>query len=162
MNKNYRSKMDAEENDDLDRLMMRLESPAVPSSLVPQILAQTVGQSPATAMARQRARAALWAVYGVSFVLVAVCAVLFGQALHATGTLDYLAFAQAEWGLVQDNPTLFRDAVLGQLPWGNCAALLVTLGGWLVATVAVLRAPGLPRSSDEGGAPPHAMPGAVR
>lgn len=136
--------VDTHEPDDLDRLMTRLESPVAPPTLVSAILAETVGRQPAAVAARQRARVALWAVYGASLALVLVAAVLLGQALHATGTLDFLAFALHDWNLARSNPGLFGSALGEHMPWGNAIVLLIALMVWLATTVALLRRPAAP------------------
>lgn len=127
--------------DDLDRVMMRMTSPQAPRTLVAAILAQTTRQAQP---AWQQARVVLWMAYVVLLLLVAGGAVLFGQALHGTGTLDYLAFAAADIDLLRSNPGLFRDAVLEHMPWGNMLVLLTALVAWAAVTVALLRRLGAP------------------
>jgi hypothetical protein len=125
--------------DDLDRLFGRLASPAPPADLIPTILARTVETAPAAVAARERVRAALWVSYGATLSLVLVCAVLLGQALHATGTLDYLAFAWHDADLARQSPGLFWSAFTEHLPWEHLLLLLAALAAWLVTTIALLR-----------------------
>lgn len=125
--------------DDLDRLFTRLASPTPPAALIPNILARTVATSPAAIAARERMRTALWVSYGVTLSLVLVCAVLLGQALHATGTLDYLAFALHDSDLARQSPGLFWSAFTEHLPWMHLLLLAFALTAWLVTTVALLR-----------------------
>ncbi len=127
--------------DDLDRVMMRMTSPQAPRTLVAAILARTTRQAQP---AWQQARVALWLAYVVLLLLVAGGAVLLGQALHGTGTLDYLAFAAADIDLLRSNPGLFRDAVLEHMPWGNVLALITALVAWAAVTVALFRRLGAP------------------
>ena len=122
--------------DDLDRVMMRLTAPQAPRALVPAILAQTTRREQP---AWQQARVVLWLAYVVLLLLVAGGAVLFGQALHGTGTLDYLAFAASDIDLLRSDPGLFRDAVLEHMPWGNVLALFTALVAWAAVTVALFR-----------------------
>lgn len=124
--------------DDLDRLFARLASPTPPVDLIPKILARTVETSPAAIAARERMRTALWVSYGVTLSLVLVCAVLFGQALHATGTLDYLVFAWQESDLARQSPGLFWSAFTEHMPWLHLLLLLGALTVWLVTTIALL------------------------
>ncbi|MGI8855369.1 MAG: hypothetical protein ACR2JW_06435 [Thermomicrobiales bacterium] len=130
--------------DDLDRLFARLQSPTPPADLVPQILARTVETAPAFVAARQRLRTALWALYGVTLALVLVCAIMFGQALHATGTLDYLTFAMQESDLARQSPGLFWSAFVEHMPWVHLIALVGALAAWSATTVALLRRRGTP------------------
>lgn len=132
---------DGDAPDDLDRLFARLESPAPPPSLVPTILARTVATAPARIAARERLRAALWAIYGVALALVAVFAISLGQALDASGTLDYLSLAAEDSDLARQSPGLFWAALSEHLPWLHFVPLLLALAVWLVATVALLRRP---------------------
>ncbi|HEY8292310.1 MAG TPA: hypothetical protein VIG44_07475 [Thermomicrobiales bacterium] len=125
--------------DDLDRLFARLASPTPPADLIPQILARTVATTPAAVAVRERVRIALWVSYGVTLSLVLVCAVLLGQALHATGTLDYLAFALHDSDLARQSPGLFWSAFTEHLPWMHLLLLALALTAWLVTTVALLR-----------------------
>lgn len=125
--------------DDLDRLFARLESPAPPPDLIPTILARTVATSPAAVAGRERVRTALWVAYGATLSLVLVGAVLLGQALHATGTLDYLAFAWHDFDLVRQSPGLFGSALAEHMPWFHLAFLGAALAAWLVTTIALLR-----------------------
>ena len=127
--------------DDLDRVMMRMTSPQAPRTLVAAILAQTTRQAQP---AWQQARVVLWLAYVVLLLLVAGGAVLLGQALHGTGTLDYLAFAAADIDLLRSNPGLFRDAVLEHMPWGNVLTLITALVAWAAVTVALFRRLGAP------------------
>lgn len=125
--------------DDLDRLFARLASPRPPADLIPNILAQTVGTAPAAVAARERVRAALWVSYSATLALVLICAVLLGQALHATGTLDYLAFALHDADLARQSPGLFWSAFVEHMPWVHLLLLLAALAAWLVTTTALLR-----------------------
>jgi hypothetical protein len=133
------SHLDGDAPDDLDRLFARLESPAPPSTLIPTILAQTVESTPARVAARQRLRTVLWAAYCCSLVLVAVFAVSLGQALHASGSLDYLGFALQDRDLARQSPGLFWGAFTEHMPWLNLVPLALALAIWLVTTVALLR-----------------------
>jgi len=146
--------------DDLDRLFARLASPAPPADLIPNILARTVATSPAAIAGRERVRMALWAAYGVTLSLVLVGAVLLGQALHATGTLDYLAFAWHDFDLARQSPGLFGSALAEHMPWFHLAFLGASLAAWLVTTIALLRrrAPAQPPT----GFTPQPAAGAVR
>ena len=146
--------------DDLDRLFARLASPTPPADLIPQILVQTVATSPAAVAARERMRTVLWISYGVTLSLVLVCAVLLGQALHATGILDYLAFALHDSDLARQSPGLFWSAFTEHLPWMHLLLLALALTAWLVTTVALLRrrAPSLPPT----GLTPQAARGAMQ
>ncbi|MCA1668477.1 MAG: hypothetical protein LC793_14015 [Thermomicrobia bacterium] len=146
--------------DDLDRLFARLESPAPPADLIPKILAQTVATAPAAIVMRERIRTALWVAYGVTLSLVLVSAVLFGQALHATGTLDYLTFAWQDFDLVRQSPGLFWSAFTEHMPWLHLLLLVAALTAWLVTTVALLRrrAPSPP----PGLSHPQTATGAIR
>ena len=125
--------------DDLDRLFARLASPAPPADLIPNILARTVGTSSAAVAARARVRTALWVSYGLTLSLVLVCAVALGQALHATGTLDYLTFAWHDSDLARQSPGLFWSAFTEHMPWLHLLLLAAALTAWLVTTVALLR-----------------------
>ncbi len=145
--------------DDLDRLFARLESPAPPPALIPAILARTVETSPARVAARQRARTTLWVLYGCSLALVAFCAVALGQALHATGTLDYLAFAMQDRDLVRQSPGLFWSAFSESMPWLHLVPLALALAVWLVTTLLLLRS--RPAATPPAGMAPHAAPGAA-
>jgi hypothetical protein len=140
-----KSGMDGTPPDDLDRLFARLESSAPPAGLVSRILAQTVETAPGVVAARQRIRIALWAVYGVTLSLVLLCAVLFGQALHATGTLEYLTFAIQDSDLARQSPGLFWGAVMEHMPWLHLSLLVGALVAWLVTAVALLRRGGAPQ-----------------
>src|SRR5947208_449948 len=102
--------MDGVPADDLDHLFARLVSPTPPADLVPHILARTIETTPAFVAARQRLRIALWVLYSVTLALVLACAIMLGQALHATGTLDYLSFAIQDSDLVRQSPGLFWNA----------------------------------------------------
>ena len=146
--------------DDLDRLMARLESPRPPAHLIPTILAETVGTSPAYIAAARRMRVALWALYGVTLTLVLVCAVTLGQALHATGTLDVLSFAVDDSDLARQSPGLFWNAFLEHMPWLHIALLTCALAAWLVTAVALLRRRSLPQPPT--GLSGHAATGAIR
>jgi len=130
--------------DDLDRVMARLVSPQAPRSLVPTILAQTTRRE---ASVRRQSWAALWLAYVALLVLVAGSAVLFGQALHGTGTLDYLAFALSDMDLLRHDPGLFRDAVGEHMPWGHVFALLAALVAWACVTVSLLKQLGSTRNA---------------
>lgn len=145
--------------DDLDRLFARLDSPTVPPALIPAILAQTVETAPARVAARQRQRIALWVLYGCSLALVAVFAVSLGQALHASGTLDYLSFAMQDPALARESPGLFWHAVVEGMPWLNLVLLALALGVWLVTTIALLRS--RPTAAPPAGMTPHAATGAA-
>lgn len=146
--------------DDLDCLFAQLESPAPPATLVPNILARTVETTPARVAAQQRIRIALWAAYAVTLSLVLVCAVMLGQALHATGTLDYVIFALHDFDLARQSPDLFTSAIIEHMPWMHLGALLVALAAWVVTAVALLRrrAPSPPTT----GLAPQTATGAVR
>ncbi|MHB8645595.1 MAG: hypothetical protein ACYDAR_07390 [Thermomicrobiales bacterium] len=146
--------------DDLDRLFARLASPAPPAHLIPQILARTVETAPAAVAVRERVRTALWISYGVTLSLVLLCAVLLGQALHATGTLDYLTFAWHDFDLARRSPGLFWSAFTEHMPWLHLVALVAALIAWLITTVALLRrrAPSPPPA----GFHPQTATGAVR
>jgi hypothetical protein len=146
--------------DDLDRLFARLESPMPPAHLVPQILAQTVETTPAFVAARQRLRTALWALYGVTLALVLVCAIMLGQALHATGTLDYLTFAVQDSDLVRQSPGLFWNAFVEHMPWLHLLALVGALAAWSVTTIALLRRRSTPQPPS--GYRPQTVTGAAR
>lgn len=122
--------------DDLDRVIARLASPQAPRTLVPTILARTTRREQPV---WQQARAVLWLAYGALLLLVAGGAVLFGQALHGAGTLDYLAFAFADMDLLWHDPGLFRDAVFEHMPWGNFIALVAALIAWAPVTIALFR-----------------------
>jgi hypothetical protein len=125
--------------DDLDRVFARLASPVPPAALIPTILARTVGTAPAAVARREQMRVALWVSYGVTLSLVLVCAVLFGQALHATGTLDYLTFGLHDFDLVRRSPGLFWSAFIEHMPWMHLLVLVAALAAWLVTTIALLR-----------------------
>lgn len=125
--------------DDLDRLFARLASPVPPAGLVPTILARTVGASPAAAARRERVRIALWVAYGVTLSLVLLCAILLGQALHLSGTIEYLIFAWRDFDLARQSPGLFWNAFAEHMPWLHLLLLLAALAAWLVTTVALLR-----------------------
>ncbi len=146
--------------DDLDRLFGRLASPKPPADLIPNILARTVATSPAAVVARERVRMALWVAYGMTLSLVLVCAVLFGQALHATGTLDYLTFVWHDFDLARQSPGLFTSALAEHMPWFHLLFLAAALAAWSVTTIALLRrrAPSQPPS----GFTPQAATGAIR
>ncbi len=146
--------------DDLDRLFARLQSPAPPADLVPRILARTVETAPAFVAARQRLRTALWALYGVTLALVLVCAIAFGQALHATGTLDYLTFAMQDSDLARQSPGLFWSAFVEHMPWLHLVALVGALAAWSATTVALLRRRGTPQPPP--GYAPRTAPGVAR
>lgn len=145
--------------DDVDRLFARLQPTAAPADLVPRILARTVGTASAAA-ARERVRIALWVLYGATLSLVLLGAVLFGQALHATGTLDYLTFAIQDSDLARQSPGLFWGAFTEHMPWLHLALLLGALAAWLVTTVALLRRRGTPHPP--AGYRPRAAAGAAR
>jgi hypothetical protein len=145
--------------DDLDRLFARLESPVAPPALIPEILAQTVETAPARVAARQRARMALWALYGCSLALVALFAVSLGQALHASGALDYLSFALQDRALARESPGLFWSAFVEDMPWLHLVPLALALAGWLVTTIALLRS--RPPAAPPAGLTPHAATGAA-
>lgn len=145
--------------DDLDRLFGRLESPAPPADLIPKILARTVATTPVAVAARQRLRTALWALYGVTLASVLLCAIMLGQALLTSGTLDYLAFATQEFDLARQSPGLFWGAFAEQMPWLHLLLLGGALSAWLVATVALLRRAAPPPPS---GYPPRAAQGAIQ
>ena len=146
--------------DDLDRVFARLASPTPPAELIPNILARTVETAPAAVAMRERVRATLWVSYGVTLSLVLVCAVLFGQALHATGTLDYLAFAWQDFDLARRSPGLFWSAFTEHMPWLHLLLLVGALAAWLVTTIALLRrrVPSQPPT----GPHPQAATGAIR
>lgn len=146
--------------DDLDRLFARLASPNPPANLTARILARTVETAPAAIAARRRVRVALWAAYGVSLSLVLLLAVMLGQALHASGTLDYLSFALQDFDLARQSPGLFGSAVVEHMPCWNLLSLVGALVAWLVTTVALLRHRIAPQSPS--GFTPHAAQGAVR
>jgi len=131
--------MDGTPPDDLDRLFARIVSPAPPANLISNILAQTIATAPAAVIARERVRMALWVAYGVTLSLVLVCAVLLGQALHATGTLDYLAFAWHDFDLARQSPSLFGSALVEHMPWFHLFLLVGALAAWSVTTIALLR-----------------------
>ncbi len=152
--------VDGARPDDLDRLFARLVSPVPPAHLIPQILARTVETSPAAVAVRERVRLALWVSYGVTLSLVLVCAVLFGQALHATGTLDYLTFGLHDTDLVRQSPGLFWSAFIEHMPWVHLLFLVAALVAWLVTTVALLRrrAPSQPPA----GFNPQTVTGAIQ
>ncbi len=152
--------MDGTPPDDLDRLFARLASPAPPANLIPNILAQTIATSPAAVVARERVRMALWIAYGVTLSLVLVCAVLLGQALHATGTLDYLTFAWHDFDLARQSPSLFGSALVEHMPWFHLLFLVGALTAWSVTTIALLRrrAPSRPPT----GFTPQTATGAIR
>lgn len=152
--------LDGTPPDDLDRLFARLASPAPPADLVPAILARTVEAAPAFAAARQRVRAALWALYGLSLAAMLACAVALGQALHASGTLDYLSFALHDRDLARQSPGLFGGALAEQMPWLHLLALALALAAWIVATVALLRRPAA--QGRPPGYTPRAAEGAAR
>lgn len=143
--------LDGDAPDDLDRLFAQLHSPAAPPALIPTILARTVETAPARVAVRERLRAALWAVYGVALALVAVCALSLGQALYASGTLDYLSLATEDSDLARQSPGLFWAALGEHMPWLHLVPLVLALALWLVATVALLRRPTAPPQ------PPAAM-----
>lgn len=145
---------DGDAPDDLDRLFARLESPAPPPALIPAILAQTVEKAPARVAARERLRAALWAVYGIALALVAVSALSLGQALYASGTLDYLSLAAEEGDLARQSPGLFWAAVSEHMPWLHLVPLALALALWLAATVALLRRPPAPSQPPPAGRTP--------
>ncbi len=132
---------DGDAPDDLDRLFARLQSPAPPPALVPAILARTVETAPARIAARERLRATLWGVYAVALALVAACALSLGQALYASGTLDYLSLATEDTDLAQQSPGLLWAAIGEHMPWLHLVPLVLALALWLVATVALLRRP---------------------
>ncbi len=146
--------------DDLDRLFARLASPTPPAHLVPQILARTVETAPTAVAMRARARTALWVSYGVTLSLVLICAVMLGQALHATGTLDYLTFAWRDFDLARQSPGLFWNAFTEHMPWLHLLVLVAALVAWLVTTIALLRrrAPSQPPT----GFTPQTATGAVQ
>jgi len=146
--------------DDLDRLFARLASPTPPAHLIPQILARTVETSPAAVAMRARVRTALWVSYGVTLSLVLICAVMLGQALHATGTLDYLTFAWRDSDLARQSPGLFWSAFTEHMPWLHLLLLIAALVAWLVTTIALLRrrAPSQPPT----GLTPQRATGAVQ
>ena len=146
--------------DDLDRLFGRLASPAPPADLVPKILARTVETSPVFVAERLRLRTALWALYGVTLALVLICAITLGQALHASGTLDYLAFALQDSDLARQSPGLFWNAFAEHMPWLHLLVLAGALTTWLVTTVALLRRPAMQRPPS--GYTPQAATGAIR
>lgn len=146
--------------DDLDHLFARLASPAPPADLVPKILAQTVETSPAFVTARQRLRTALWALYAVTLSLVLVCAIAFGQALHASGTLDYLTFALQDFDLARQSPGLFWGAFTEHMPWLHLSLLVGALTAWCVTAVALLRR--RPLSQPPTGYTPQTATGAAR
>jgi len=146
--------------DDLDHLFARLESPTPPAYLIPQILARTVETSPAAVAVRARVRIALWVAYGVTLSLVLLCAVMLGQALHATGTLDYLTFAWHDFDLARQSPGLFWNAFMEHMPWLHLVALVAALVAWLVTTVTLLR--GRAPSPPPTGFHPQTATGAVR
>ncbi len=125
--------------DDLDRLFARLVSPTPPANLIPRILARTVETAPAAVSMRERVRTALWVSYGVTLSLVLICAVMLGQALHATGTLDYLTFAWRDFDLARQSPSLFWSAFTEHMPWLHLLLLVAALVAWLVTTIALLR-----------------------
>ncbi len=131
--------------DDLDHLMARLTSPQPPATLIPQILARTVETSPAFLAAERRVRAVLWSLYGVTLALVLACAVLFGQALHGTGTLDFVALGLQDMDLVRTSPGLFWSALAEHMPWWHLTALGGALLAWVVTATALLRRRTLPR-----------------
>lgn len=145
--------------DDLDRLFARLQPLAAPTDLVPLILARTIETAPTAVAARERIRIALWVLYSVTLSLVLVGAVLFGQALHATGTLDYLTFAMQDPDLARQSPGLFWAAFMEHMPWLQLALLLGALVAWLVTTVALLRRRRTPRPP--AGLRPQAWRGAA-
>lgn len=145
--------------DDLDRLFGRLASPAPPADLIPKILARTIETSPVYVTAR-RLRAALWTFYGVTLALVLVCAILLGQALHASGTLDYLTFAIQDFDLAQRSPGLFLGAFAEHMPWLHLLLLTGALGAWFVTTVALLRRGMMPQPPS--GYTPRATQGALQ
>jgi hypothetical protein len=145
--------------DDLDRLFTRLASPAPPPALIPAILARTVETAPARVTARQQARITLWVVYGISLALVAFFAISLGQALHTSGTLDYLAFAIQDRDLARAAPGLFWSAFVEYMPWLNLVPLVIALAIWLVTTVALLRS--RPTAGPPAGMAPHAATGAA-
>jgi hypothetical protein len=146
--------------DDLDRLFARLASPAPPADLVPRILARTVETAPAFVAARQRLRTALWVLYGVTLALVLVCAIMLGQALHASGTLDYLTFAMQDSDLARQSPGLFWSAFVEHMPWLHLLALVGALIAWSVTTIALLRRRTTPQPPS--GYRPQAATGVVR
>jgi hypothetical protein len=146
--------------DDLDHLFARLVSPTPPADLVPHILARTIETTPAFVAARQRLRIALWVLYSVTLALVLVCAIMLGQALHATGTLDYLSFAIQDSDLVRQSPGLFWNAFVEHMPWLHLLALVGALTAWSVTTIALLRRRGAPQPPS--GYAPQTATGAVR
>jgi hypothetical protein len=146
--------------DDLDRLFARLTSPAPPDDLVPRILARTIETAPAVVAARQRIRVVLWMLYGATLALVLVCAIMLGQALHATGTLDYVTFAIQDSDLVRQSPGLFWSAFVEHMPWLHLLALVGALAAWSVTTVALLRRRNAPQPPP--GYHPRTAPGAIR
>ncbi len=134
-----RNDRDEASPDDLDRLFARLQSPEPPGDLVPMILSRTVATAPASVAARARTRTALWVAYSVALALVLVSAIALGQALHATGTLDYLAFALQDRDLARQSPGLFWSAFLEHMPWLHVTLLLGALVLWFISAVALLR-----------------------
>jgi hypothetical protein len=127
--------MQDSQDDEVERLLSRMESVEPPRDFFDRVLAQTTAAESQVPTRRSSIEAALYAVaYLAALVGLTVLAFDLGLSIAHSGTGTLVSELLADVTLFRDAPGPYIDAIAASLPWLHLAAVAFDLALLVILT----------------------------